>query len=163
MYRLTLNAIWACAEGCNWLALDVRVRATLLAALVRARADRPLAGVPVRHDANSEALARQPRDRYPPHAMAAYALAQLAVHERLHAHDPPVLRLVDLEGEAPPVPAPDRARRAGRPATACRGLARVADRQDQLRRMLGVVPHTEHAAEAVGELRQRRREVRRVA
>src|SRR4051812_30349631 len=65
---------WAMREpygfGLTALALDVRVRAALPAALVHTRADRALTRVPVRDDANLEALAGQARDRDPRDALA---------------------------------------------------------------------------------------------
>src|SRR3954453_887343 len=144
-------------------ALDVRVRAALPAALVHPGGDGALARVPVRDDPHLEALARQLRDRYPLDAMSANGAPQLAVHERVHAHDPAAARLVDPEREAAVVLALDRPRLATAGAASASGRpASVADRQDELRRVLRVVPDPERAAEAVPELRQRWREVRPV-
>src|SRR3954447_11107195 len=95
--------------------------------------------------------------------MAMHALAQLAVHVDLDAHDPPTARLTDVEGELALVAALDVVRLARAAAAPLRRLAQASDRQDQLRRVLRVVPDLERAAEAAEELRHGWREVRSVA
>src|SRR3954454_12327978 len=92
-----------------------RVRLALLAAAVGAHADRARVARGVRHDLHAEDAPRQAREPQLRDPVARHGLDPLAVHVGDDLHHPPVLRLVDPEGDPAAVDAAGRVLRPRQP------------------------------------------------